>query len=363
MNWRTRHSTGEHKIKSRKYITFVIIPDPTKSPKTIKIPKWIRFPLLTCVIAVIIWVLSTMTNVADVQSKMATASLNLQTNTYENSHKDEKIQEYEVEDAKKFSQLHDLQELFTQIQDKLQELEDQKLDIDSKLNNTEKTTDSQPISSIQPKVEIEPVVVNYSTSTYKDDSLMAMVNQSSESEESIVEGDFLGQADDLLGKLQETIKLIDSETDTYNELNDKVDEMIPYWEAYPSTLPVKYTHVTSPYGWRKNPFGGSSFEFHTGVDLKASYGTSVYATGKGTVIFAGYDYAYGRLLIIDHGYGMTTKYAHNSRLLVSKGDKVERGDKIAKAGSTGRSTGSHVHYEVLVNGKTQNPLDYVYKSK
>ncbi|GMQ56180.1 M23 family metallopeptidase [Vallitalea sediminicola] len=371
MNWGTRHSVKEHKIKSRKYITFVIIPDPTKSPKTIRIPKWIRFPLLTCVIAVIIWVLFTMTNVADVQSKMATANLNLQTNTYENSDKDAKIEEYETEEAEKFSKLDDLQELYTQIQSKLQELEDQKQDIDSKLNGTKKTTESKPIGSIERKASAEPLVAEFSASrsTNITASLDLLPMNSQEDESDIikqdisVEEDFQAKAEELINKLQDTMKLIDSETNTYNKLNDKVDEIIPYWQAYPSMLPVKNTWVTSPYGWRRNPFGRRTQEFHRGVDLKANYGTSVYATGKGTVIFAGYDSIYGRLVVVDHGYGITTKYAHNSRLLVSQGDKVKRGDKIAKSGSTGRSSGPHVHYGVLINGETQNPMDYIYKGK
>jgi murein DD-endopeptidase MepM/ murein hydrolase activator NlpD len=372
MSWGTRRNVREHKIKSQRYITFVIITNPTKSPKTIKIPKWIRFPILTCVIAAIIWVLVTMTNVADAQNKMANANLNLQTNTYENSDKELKIKEYEAKEAEKFSKLNDLQEIYTEVMDKLQQLENKKQDIDSKLNGTKKTTESKPVGVIERKASAEPLVAEFSASrstnldgTRMEPTTMGNIEDEADIERQMmsVEEGFQAEAEDLLIKFQGLIELIDNETNTYDNLNNKVDKIIPYWEAYPSMLPVKDTWITSPYGWRKNPFGRKAFEFHRGVDLKAYYGTSVYATGKGTVIFSGYDSIYGKLVIIDHGYGITTKYAHNSRLLVSKGDKVKRGDKIAKSGSTGRSSGPHVHYGVLINGETKNPMDYIYKGK
>lgn len=360
MNWGTKQTGKDHKIKSKAYITFVIIADPTKNPKTIKIPKWIRFPLLACVIAVVLWVLSTMSNVADVESQIANATLDLQTNTYENSHKDARILEYQEQETVKLNQLQQVQRLYTEVQNKLLELENQKNNIDTKLNGTEKTTDNQPIGALEMKASAEPLVAEFSASRSSNLAVASLstVPMIQKEEE---QDDFSIQAKALMDQLETTTKLLDNESETYDLLNEKADEMIPYWDSYPSILPVKNTYVTSPYGWRRNPFGRNASEFHRGVDLKASYGTSVYATGKGTVIFAGYDSIYGRLVVIDHGYGITTKYAHNSRLLVKKGDKVVRGDKIAKSGSTGRSSGPHVHYGVLLNGETQNPLTFVYE--
>ena len=114
--------------------------------------------------------------------------------------------------------------------------------------------------------------------------------------------------------------------------------------------------INSSFGWR-SIFG--SYSYHGGIDIKASYGQSIKAADGGTVIFAGYKGSYGNLVIIDHGNGKVTYYGHNSSLCVSAGDKVYQGQTIAKAGSTGRSTGVHCHFEVRINGTQVNPLSYL----
>ena len=109
---------------------------------------------------------------------------------------------------------------------------------------------------------------------------------------------------------------------------------------------------------RYNPVNGK-LEFHTGIDIPAPTGSSILAADSGTVITAGWINGYGYAVIIDHGNGITTLYGHNSRLLVSAGQHVNRGDVIARAGSTGNSTGPHCHFEIRVNGKAVNPVPYV----
>ena len=98
---------------------------------------------------------------------------------------------------------------------------------------------------------------------------------------------------------------------------------------------------------------------HKGLDIAAPRGTSIYAPGAGTVIFAGRKHGYGNVVIIDHGYGYTTLYGHCSKLLVDEGAQVSRGDVIALVGSTGRSTGPHLHYEVRLNGVHLNPQRFL----
>ena len=120
--------------------------------------------------------------------------------------------------------------------------------------------------------------------------------------------------------------------------------------------PVASYKITSKYGWRT--LNGKR-EFHTGVDFAASYGTTIRASDGGKVTFAGWKGNYGKLIIITHDDGSQTYYAHNSSLLVSRGDKVYQGQSIAKMGSTGRSTGNHCHFEIRINGKTVNPLNYL----
>ncbi|MCI8537174.1 MAG: M23 family metallopeptidase [Oscillospiraceae bacterium] len=114
--------------------------------------------------------------------------------------------------------------------------------------------------------------------------------------------------------------------------------------------------ITSNFGYRYI-FGSTSY--HSGLDIAVPYGTSIRAADGGTVTFAGYKGSYGNLVTISHGNGMVTYYGHNSQLLVSAGDKVYKGQVIAKAGSTGRSTGSHCHFEVRINGTAVNPRAYL----
>ncbi|MDP2211674.1 MAG: peptidoglycan DD-metalloendopeptidase family protein [Candidatus Aquicultor sp.] len=116
--------------------------------------------------------------------------------------------------------------------------------------------------------------------------------------------------------------------------------------------------ITSGYGMRRHPILGYS-RMHTGVDFKAAHGSPVYASHSGTVIMAGRMGGYGKTVVISHGGGLSTLYGHNSQLLVSVGQDVERGDAIANAGSTGLSTGPHLHFEVRVNGSPQNPMNWL----
>ncbi len=116
--------------------------------------------------------------------------------------------------------------------------------------------------------------------------------------------------------------------------------------------PLMHLAVSSHFGHRWG-------RMHRGVDFKAPYGTAIYATQAGSVVYAGWETGYGQLVIVDHGGGVRTKYAHCSRLNVAVGDWVEKGDRIAQVGSTGHSTGPHLHFEVVVNGQTKNPLAYL----
>lgn len=126
----------------------------------------------------------------------------------------------------------------------------------------------------------------------------------------------------------------------------------------PSIWPAK-GWLTSRYGYRTSPFTGRE-QFHAGLDIAGARGTDVVATARGKVVFTGKRGPLGNCLTIDHGYGVRTQYGHVDEFFVKRGEKVERGDKIASLGNTGRSTGPHLHYVVEVNGKTRNPLDYIF---
>jgi murein DD-endopeptidase MepM/ murein hydrolase activator NlpD len=126
----------------------------------------------------------------------------------------------------------------------------------------------------------------------------------------------------------------------------------------PSIWPTK-GWLTSRYGYRTSPFTGRQ-QFHAGLDIAGARGTDVVATARGKVVYSGKRGPLGNSLIIDHGYGVRTQYGHVDDVYVKRGETVERGEKIASLGNSGRSTGPHLHYVVEVNGKTRNPLDYIF---
>lgn len=125
----------------------------------------------------------------------------------------------------------------------------------------------------------------------------------------------------------------------------------------PAITPTK-GWITSGFGYRESPYTNKR-EFHKGIDIAASRGTPILATASGTIAFAGRKGPLGKLVTIDHGHGILTRFAHTHKILKKQGEKVKRGDVIALVGNTGRSTGPHVHYEVYVNGIPVNPKKYI----
>jgi murein DD-endopeptidase MepM/ murein hydrolase activator NlpD len=154
-------------------------------------------------------------------------------------------------------------------------------------------------------------------------------------------------------------------------LEEKMNQLEKDMQAYeavlrkrgytPSVWPVE-GKLESGFGGRRNPFGGNSYEFHSGQDIDAPWGAPVIAGANGNVTFVGWQNGYGQLVVIDHGGGLTTRYGHLSHIDVSQGQTVTRGQFIARVGSTGRSTGPHLHYEVRINEEPVNPLQYLLTS-
>ncbi len=126
----------------------------------------------------------------------------------------------------------------------------------------------------------------------------------------------------------------------------------------PTLEPIADGWFSSNYGWRLDPFTGQK-SFHEGIDFPAEVGTAILAAASGKVIYADVHPAYGRMVEIDHGNGLISRYAHASALLVKEGDLVVRGQRIARVGTSGRSTGPHLHFEVRLNGAPQNPARFL----
>ena len=127
----------------------------------------------------------------------------------------------------------------------------------------------------------------------------------------------------------------------------------------PTSPPVKQARLSSGFGWRRDPFNKRP-KLHSGLDFANRTGTPIYTPASGTVKFAGYKGGYGKCVDVYHGNNVVTRYGHLSRILVTKGQRLLRGHHIAALGSTGRSTGPHLHYEVIINGKAVNPKTFIH---
>lgn len=141
------------------------------------------------------------------------------------------------------------------------------------------------------------------------------------------------------------------------ELRQTLEARNAKLEATPSLWPAN-GDVTSRFGWRSSPWGGGG-DWHPGIDIANDTGTPIVATATGQVVYSGWYTGYGNMIQIDHGNGIVTIYGHNSRNLVREGQYVKKGELIAYMGSTGWSTGSHVHYEIRVNGTVVNPAKFL----
>ncbi len=158
-------------------------------------------------------------------------------------------------------------------------------------------------------------------------------------------------------RIDEVRRQIDLRRESQEEIQGILNDQRSLLAAKPVGWPVK-GWLTSSFGMRRDPFNGRR-KMHEGLDIAARTGTPVIATADGIVSSVKAEPGYGKVVTIDHGYGYRTIYGHNSRYYVKVGQRVRRGDRIAAVGNTGRSTGSHVHYEVRLNGVPVNPRKYL----
>jgi murein DD-endopeptidase MepM/ murein hydrolase activator NlpD len=161
----------------------------------------------------------------------------------------------------------------------------------------------------------------------------------------------------LLGRLDRLSAEATRQEQSLQELQAYFQDQKSMLASTPSVWPAR-GWVTSDFGQRLDPYTADRV-MHAGIDIAAPHGKEVYSPSDGTVVFAGLEGGYGNVLVIDHGYGIKTRYGHLAKMLVKAGDKVKRGSLIAAVGNTGRSTGPHLHYEVRVNGIPQNPRKFI----
>jgi murein DD-endopeptidase MepM/ murein hydrolase activator NlpD len=162
-------------------------------------------------------------------------------------------------------------------------------------------------------------------------------------------------AETMVSAIEEKTAALESELRYIKDVFDRNQIKLA---STPSGWPVR-GYITDGFGMRRNPFGGGGYENHAGLDIATNHGVAIEATADGRVIFAGMYSGYGNIVVIDHGYGITTRYAHMSQIGVRVGQHVTRGKTIGAVGSTGRSTAPHCHYEVRLHDRPVNPLNYI----
>jgi len=176
--------------------------------------------------------------------------------------------------------------------------------------------------------------------------------------------DFLITSDDL--DLEKAIIFIDNITNKfeferlqYREIENKMKTNMSLFESIPAMVPTKGEYIGSRFGVRTHPILKIR-KMHTGIDFVVNTGAPVYSPGRGKVVYIGRNGGYGLEMEIDHGFGYRTRYAHLSKVLVKRGQKIMRGDVIAKTGNSGLSTGPHLHYEISHNGRKLNPSRFFF---
>ncbi len=164
-------------------------------------------------------------------------------------------------------------------------------------------------------------------------------------------------ANDVAGRMEQMLDVFELGEADLGALMAELEGLRAVRDALPGVWPTD-GRMTSGFGWRRDPVRGST-KFHSGLDIAGDRGTAIYAVSPGRVVKAESTSGYGRVVEVDHGFGILTRYAHCTTLRVREGERVERGDYIATMGSTGRSTGPHLHFELRIDGNAVDPLKYL----
>lgn len=164
---------------------------------------------------------------------------------------------------------------------------------------------------------------------------------------------------DLQAAIMELIQAVDTQDDSLSGIEAKILHQSVLKDMLPNSSPIAAAYNSSSYGWRIDPFNGNK-AFHEGLDFTANSGTPIRAAADGIVAMSERTPDYGNIVKINHGSGLETRYAHASKLLVKAGERVVKGQVVAEVGSTGRSTGPHLHYEIRLNGNALDPRKYLH---
>lgn len=319
-------------LKSYKF-TIMIIPDTNKKVIQFNLSKLLIYSTMIITISVSSYFVVKNLYLEALNSYLYTYSDNL---NKEIEYRDDKIEKLYALNAESEDEIDYLRQSVSTsalyFEDKLEELDLLETEVSSLLamiNDRSETALSIPVSrSI-------------------DHSMLLAINEEQISSPSVI--------DDLKNITTEDAlsDILNLQLEQYDDLINDVESQLDFMESYPDASPAT-GYVSSGYGYRTDPFTGLQ-SFHRGLDIANTKGSPLYAAGSGVVTYVGYNGNYGNMIAISHGYGYDTIYSHNDSNLVEVGDIVTKGDLIAYMGSTGRSTGPHVHFEVHFEGKQINP--------
>ncbi|MBE0450204.1 MAG: M23 family metallopeptidase [Clostridia bacterium] len=324
---------------NRHKVTIMVIPGAEKSIRQWKFNLSIAFVILVGLIVINISLLF-----GTVTSRVVAVNL---------SSENHELAENLLMTQDKINSLYNINSNSSEEIDKLKiTLESSALFLKSRLDEMDKTQEYiSQLVLIFNKETSSSLPVPTSRSFNRMDSIQTL----GETEVDVNGDDLLFMEIDALITNDEIAEIISDQSEIYHELVSKLENQLTYLESRPDFYPTN-GRLSSKFGYRRDPITGASKK-HNGIDISNSVGTKIYSAGSGVVTFSGYSGAFGRVIIIDHGYGYESIYSHCSELLVNAGDTVSKADLIAKMGRTGRSTGSHLHFEIRYNGTPINPLN------
>ncbi|MDR3607603.1 MAG: M23 family metallopeptidase [Oligoflexia bacterium] len=343
-----------------KYYTVMIVPEKTSDVRRLVVPAWI---LRTGAIVIAFVALLGAVMFFDYWSVMGQISENKQLNI-ENRRLRQQVQifknkvatiETTVDRVKTFATRL---KVITNIEDRdglLQSLNNGNLpDAATNIGGFKALSTAKPNSGPAPTASQVPAPPAQADATKPITTSQAELPSSSLPEDALLQRDY-AELDTKLAGLNQNSLYVEQ---MLQDLCELLADQRAFLAALPTLKPV-IGYYTSGFGVRHSPLGDGRVKMHEGMDIANREGTPVRAPADGIVIFAGIKSGYGNTLIIDHGYGLETWYGHTRRILVSKGQRVKKGDNIALLGNTGRSTGPHLHYEVRVHGTPIDPLSYI----
>lgn len=330
------------KEKLREDITFVVVPRADSQVKRLRLPRYIIQGALALVIVSTITVNTALVYYFINNRKLSTENGQLSAEMTDQVDRITRLEDLyssqtELNENMK-EQAQKVAAIYEERLGELESLETQAITLIAKLNEENGVNVSIPVSRSFNRTERPPEAIGPE---------LTLGFESSD------------ELDELLALIEddEISVLMDQQIDEYTTVIEEVENTLDFLDCKPDLKPVD-GHITSGFGLRRDPVTGRR-SMHKGLDIATTRGSDIIAAGSGVVTYSGYNGSYGKTIVVSHGYGYKTVYAHNNKNLVQVGDHVEKGQLIGQVGNTGKSTGPHVHFEIHFEGKQIDPAGLI----